>query len=538
MRNPISCAAAGLLLAAVSSAPVASAQKGTHSDARIGFSLKPPKGWSEVPVPSQEDWIVAQYQSPKEDQIYDKELGQSWRHVQRMLAISFLDDVMNQPDVEKDAETGKTAWVKPEFESYEKWVERYLKTTYGTGFFKADEGEDELKGVPYRWMEIEASGVGKPTLRLLTWLFRLDVGELAVQLECFDAEFKDNKKAFEKVMKSFKTIERTQPLEVAEASFVSISSMRALSPVERKVIREEQESQEWAAMSASLPDGWTAKSVDGVNVVNHTDDRYAKKVVERVKATQKWLEESFATVGPGEYTRIPIVRICESRDEVNVFFSGTGSSAGTAVTTYKDTTAGAMSGTLAYVSQRTMQLWFMDRDYDIWINMPAWLRVGLDQVVGTSSVKRKSLEFDADWWEQVLKDYLRNRGEQEPLPPRKLMTMRAREFAEENIKVDYDAMRLVRLLATTRSKKYQQVMTDYLANLKAVVEEIREEDKKKGNELKKPTNEEEEEAYIEAQKERAKERESRILEEAFSRTFAEWSSSDWADFEAEVEKAN
>lgn len=511
-----SAAAASFFFALMSLASLVSAQTKVHKDARLGFSIKPPTGWTEVPVPSREHWIVAQYQAPKEDQVYDKESAASWRHRPRMYAIAFLDAVMSRPDVEEDEETGKTRVhsVTP-FESYEQYVEAYLKNTYGLGYFKEDEGDGELKGVPYRWMEIKAQSVGGPDVRLLTWIYQLELGEVAIQLECFESEYTKRKKRreFKKVMTSFRSIPRTEPLDLGRDEFISVSTLGSLSPEKRGLARREQERQDWSRMSENLPKGWTAKEIDGINVVYHVDDRYAREVVAHVKATRRWLEETFAAIGPSEYARYPVVRICEDRQERDLFFSGTGTSALSALTTYE----GAGMG---YVSQRTLDLWFFDRDQDTYFNMPAWLKEGLIEIVGTASVKGKSLEF----WDGA-DDGLHT-------PPRSLMTMIRGDFADAGWRVRIDAERLVRFLMTTRSKKYRRVIPDYLANLKAVLEEVRLEERKGGTELEKPTNEEEEDAYLEALRVQALERESRILNETLSRTFAEWSNKDWETFQA------
>lgn len=531
-------AAAILFLATLGLTSPLSAQRGIHKDERIGFSIKPPSGWDRVPITATEAWIVAQFLSDNEDTYYDKDMGWTQTHRPRLHAVALLDALRNQPDIEEDEETGETkARLLKGFQNYEEFLSEYLRANYRTGFFKIDEGEGQLKGVPYRWVEVKSESVASIKLSVLAWIFKTDLGEVAIQMDCVQPEFKKHKKKFLKVMKSFRTIKRTKTLETAATEFSSLYWIHGMTAEKRELLRKEHERQEWKKVSEVVPDGWDAVMIDGVYVLNHSDKRFAKKVVERIKATYRWLEDTLGAVGPGEYVRAPIVRICEDSDEMRVFLSGPGVRGGSTIVTYRDTSSGATSYTFESISQQAMDLWFRDRDVDLYFLLPFWFSSGIDQVVGTARVKGKSLEFNSDWWEQWLKTSMRQGESENPRTAREILSTVSTEISSDYWRFRYESMRLVRMLVDTRSKKHRAVLGDYLANLKLVNEELEEEAEKEGNKLKKPTNEAEEDAYFEARKSRAAERERILIAETMSRTFASWDSGDWRKLEKEFTKA-
>jgi hypothetical protein len=183
-------------------------------------------------------------------------------------------------------------------------------------------------------------------------------------------------------------------------------------------------------------------------------------------------------------------------------------------------------------------LWFQDKDPMLWIYMPAWLRTGLMSVMRAAEVKGKKLEFNADYWAELVKTYLLEPGSDQTVAARSLMTIPLKEFLE-SAQLQYDSMCLVRLLVTTRSKKHKQVLPSYLASLDGVLTEILAERRGElsAENRETPKNEAEEELFFEEEKKRAEERSGRLREETLSRAFAGWTEGDWKDFETEFTKS-
>lgn len=509
------------LVAGPLTAPAA-AQKGVHKDARVGFELKPPRGWQQIPLQASESWIVAKYQSDKQERTYDPQTQSSYTFRSDLTVIAFLTEQIERADVEEEEDEGEKAEIRVRatipFRDYVEYLQKTSK-----GFFIEEDETKAVDGMQVRQLSVKFEPLAGPSVRLLAWVFPLEVGEVAVQVTCLDDNLSKTKRAFDKVFRSFQPIERTEDLNVQARTggFVSLF-VGSLDPQQRMLRRQELERQEWEAISGDLPDGWKAKEFYGVKVVNHVDDKYAKKCAERVNAVRRWLEETFPDVAPEEYTRTPIVRICESRDEERAFFRGTPSLNGSnEIVTHKDTTFGATSGEWNYISRRTLQLWFFDKDFDLFLNMPVWLRIGLENAVGFADVKGKSLDFGTDQFKRML------RGLDEPLAARELLTLANEDQDWPSV---LQCMALSRFLLDSRSRKHREILPAYVGHVRDILDEIREEDEGKEQPAK-PTNEEEEEAYFKQRQERAKALGARMREEAMSRAFAGWAESDWSDFE-------
>jgi hypothetical protein len=462
----------------------------------------------------------------------------------RLIVIAFLDEVIARADVEQDEDTGDKAETRlrvgPIYRDYAEYAEDYFQAEYGMGYFEESAEETVQNGLPVRCLQLRCEAISGPKIQVLTWVFETELGAVAVQLECFADKFDKYEKDFLKVVKSFRPIERTQSLglDSSTGSFLSFFALDELSPEDRTLRRKEQERQEWAKLSADMPAGWKALEIDGVHVLTHADEKHAAKVVELVNAVRQWLDQTFPEVGKGEYTRTPIVRICKDNDEAGLMLSGTGGIGSSTLTTFKDSYGGSESSQWGVVAQVTMMLWFQDKDPMLWIYMPAWLRTGLMSVMRAAEVKGKKLEFNADYWAELVKTYLLEPGSDQTVAARSLMTIPLKEFLE-SAQLQYDSMCLVRLLVTTRSKKHKQVLPSYLASLDGVLTEILAERRGElsAENRETPKNEAEEELFFEEEKKRAEERSGRLREETLSRAFAGWTEGDWKDFETEFTKS-
>lgn len=502
------------------------AQKGTHRDGRIGFELKPPPRWQEIPLQVGESWIVAKYQSDRELQTYEKDKG-SWRQKPELTVVAFLTGQIEREDVEENEDEGQRAEVRVRATIPFRDYEEYLKTVR-SGFYIEKDVTEQEEGMAVRKLEVKLETMGRPASRLVAWIFPLEVGDVAVEMFCFEDSWDKYEKVFEKVLRSFKPIERTEDLDLASATGGYLSFYFGdLDPEQRRLRRQEAERQLWEQLSSSLPDGWDVDEYDGVKVANHADDKFAKKCAQRVIAVRTWLEDTFPHVGAEEYTRVPILQICADRDEEASFLRGTGFGSNT-ITTHKDKLFGSNSSEWDYISRRTTYLWFFDKDNDLWLNLPIWLNIGLSYAVGYADVKGKSLDFGTDYFKRAWREL-----GAEPQPVRSLLAIADEEQAWDTV---LQCMALTRFLADSRSRKYRELLPAYVDHVRAIVDEIREEEKDL-EKPPKPTNEEEEEAWFAERKERAKARRARILEEAMSRTFAGWDESDWSSFEKDYLKS-
>ena len=516
-----------------------------HKDERLGFKLKVPRGWEEIPLRSDEKWIVGRYRCPKNETTVDPTTGYTLQHNPELQIVALLHKKAEpkKPSTEEKpaAEGGEAKMPEPE-KIYRNYPD-FMKGTYGRGHFIEKEESGTHAGLPVTKIEIKAErGVYQAEMRVFAWVFETEVADIAVQVEVMADSQKKLRSTIDDVLKSFAVIPRTQPLEEAgasEAAFLSESELSKLTPAERKAKKIEAHRHEWERMTRDLPEGWTAGEIDGVYVVNHVDEGYAKKVVEQILAIYAWLDDTFPEIGRFEYARPPIVRICADGEEEYTFRSGSGSywEGGTQLVTHKDS-KDWWDFEWDYIGSRTLQIWFHERDPKMWGALPRWLAVGLDEVVGGARMKSGKLVFDKGdrekWWREDLP------REDEALGLKTLFTLSREDFdgfgKRDDWKIWWQAVTLTRYLVEARSKKTRQILTDYMGSLHQVLGELESQD---GGDKEKPPpkNEAEEEARYKQRLEWLKSRERAILDQSLARAFPGWTQADWKGLDREFRRS-
>ncbi len=397
----------------------------------------------------------------------------------------------------------------------------------------AEEEGGKAKGYEYTdfTIAVERGSYGGAK-RIVTRVYHLDGVDLAIQFEMWEDAYPKLKSTISKCLKTFKLIEREGELGRASMGTVRISfaSLRDLSPKERMARRKELEVEEYERAKSKLPEDWVAEEVGGYLMLNHTDKKFAKKVAAQADVMMAWLDKTFDYVGGGEYVRRPFFRICKDWEEEARFRQGRWFGMSTEITTNKGT-SGATSSEWGYINQRCFEIWFGDRDRDLYWAMPAWLKAGLGQVVSSARVKGRKLELRPSEWEMIdLREAIR---EGSNIAPSELMRMDSEELYGVDSRRE-EAAALVRFLlskeaAKTKSTKY--LMTEYLLALQDVVAELeKEEEAAEDEEDAGPQTEEEEEEAFKARQQGWKEREAQVLQRTWERVFTGWSEKDWESF--------
>lgn len=534
-----------LLLAA---APLAAQM---HEDPKLGYKIRVPKEWQQVPLQTNEGWIVAKYLS-KETHFYtDPGLGRTFEHKPTFQVVAFVA----RPE-EKGEEGGEEGQGGAEVETGDgeltirfgnpfKDYESYLKGTYsGGGFYVAEEKEGKVGDVAATQYQIKVEkGSSEGPKLLITWVYHVEGADLAAQFEVLENAYPKLKGEIERCLKSFKTMPRTEG-GVEEAASRSEGQVKfkvgegELTLEERTKRRKEQEKEAHAKASQGLPSDWEVSRMGRFLVLNHSDEKHAKRVVEHGEAVLRWLDDNLDYVGTGEYVRAPIIRICRDWEEEREFRTGTSwwGMPGLEVTTHKSD-MGATSYEYEYLNQRLLSIWLAERDPQLSMAMPGWFRFGLGHVVGTASCKDGKLEFKPDMRE------LNNL--------REALRAGTTAAAQDVFMFDSDSLQnqnnlaqaaaLVRFLVVgsgVRNKTARGVVPAYLIHVREVAAEILEEEQKarEAAEEKKPESEEEEEERYKQEQQRWKEREERVLEETFKRTFGAWTEKEWDALEAGYRK--
>ena len=523
------------------SAPV-SAQ--LHKDERLGYAIRVPKKWKQMPLSTGEQWVYARFESNRTDTWNDDTMGWSRRHVASLRVIGFVDEFINggkqgpkadkegeeaeepEEEEEDDDDEGSSTEIVYLSSIYQNYDE-FLKENFRGGYYISQDSEIVKKGVPVRKLELRAEESGENGHRLVhTWIYTTDIGKIAVEFEVLESAYKKNKPSFDKTFNSFQIIPRTKKLTLANTfgEFLSSRRLREMTPEERANQKREMANKSWKKITEDLMDGWAAMEIDEFKVLTRHDKKHAKDVVEHMQGVCDWLEATFPNVGRGEYVRQPIIRICKDWQE-ELSFRRNSSTFGfylTEIVTHKDT-RGATGFEWNWINRRIMDNWFRQRDRDLSLAMPAWLGRGLSALLGKASVKGSKLKFNEHWWERGFRD------DDKEWDLEKVMTQTAKSLSKTPTdnwvgRGYVQATALVRFLVAGAGArgKYKGFLSSYMDNVSAVIHELDKKDRTMGRSGgKAATTEEEEDAQLKARRGKLEAREKEILAEAFKRTAEE-----------------
>src|SRR5262245_41557310 len=96
---------AALAAYALAALPPAARAQDLHEDARLGFKIRAPKDFGEVPLKPDEEWIVGRWMSSRAYYQTDPTSGNSYDHKPEMHVIAFLDAKVNETRPELDKKT-------------------------------------------------------------------------------------------------------------------------------------------------------------------------------------------------------------------------------------------------------------------------------------------------------------------------------------------------------------------------------------------------------------------------------------------------
>ena len=527
--------AAGLM-ALTLSAPALSAPLADHKDERLGYSIRVPNKWNEVPLRTNEHWVVGRWTCNKVDRWTDPDAGMMTReHRSELRAIAFIEEIINRPDFEEDDDEEGRSRTKIRIGKVYRDYPDYLRGTFPDGFYISKEEPGQLgdHNATYYEVTIETdTGAGERTM--LTWVVEMEIAHVALEFEVLDDSLKEKLPLIKKTFRSFKEIPRTIPINMSDYddSYVSLSELEKMKPEERARQVRSRQDKEWEKILSTLPDDWKTDEVDGIRVVHKVDDKYVKKICGRINAVHNCLEKNFGEIGKGEYVRKPILRICESYEEEQQFAEGNyGSTRSSELVTHKGDYTGFEG---RYLNLETLNMWFMDRDADLFYGLPAWIRNGLNFAFGGAEFKRGSIKFD----KKITNNARASFRESGYIDIGEVMMMNSAEFngmaQSRDYRAHYEAAALVQYLLDKPKGKAKTLLMEYMTNVGAALDAIDAEEKeaRKENGYKRPETEEEEEKALKEREERFKANERRILEQAYTRTFQPWSTKEKESFEA------
>jgi len=505
--------------------------EGDHVDKRLGFQMEVPKDWSQIPLSTNERYLVGRYESKKEYNDTEKGTGYTRNHKPTLTMIAFQEEVeesITSEDTGEEGEKEKKATIT--FSNpYEDYLDYLKKKTSGTGWFIEAETEVETHGIKAIFYDIKIEKSTGSPMRIYTWVYQLPDVDVAVEYIFFESVLGKLKKPLLSSFKSFKAVEITEERMSHSVDFFDLFTS-AKTPKERKEIRIKVVEDQRKRAVENLPDDWTFKEMGKFFVLNHSDDRQAKKVVGQLTAMFKWMDKTFPYVGPEEYVRSPIVRICASSGEERSFKRGSSwTFTNIEILTHKSE-SGSASYEWGYINRRAAAFWFNERDRNLWRNAPPWLDNGLNRMLHSATAKGTKMIFEADPFEL---DGIREAQRNDTLTsPSRLLRMPLEDY-NDNETLYRESGSFVRWLMVgkgSKSRLTKNLVRDLLAHLGDVLderEEKSEEEDEDDEEDSGPTTEAEEDEEFKKGSEERNKRFQELLDEVIQRTFSDWTDKDW-----------
>lgn len=538
-RGLAAFAVLGTVLVAVASAD--------HKDARLGFSIQTPREWNAIPQKADEAWLVANYQSNK-PYFHTEKGGWTSEHKPDMQAIAFVSEqVKERAKVErKKDKKGNDVLIVDLVSPYKDYKDYMARRYTGGGWYVDKEEKIKVGDVDVTAIEIRVDKLSYDgPKRIVTWIYHLADLDLAVQFEVLQDSWPKISAEVTRCLKSFKTIPRSGEALVRDVSTgrkYTILEADELTPEERKGWRQSEEQTFHERAGKGLPAGWNAKKFGRFLVVYSCDEKFARKVADQAEAVWQWLDTTFPFVGEKEYVRAPVLRVCKSQDEMMQFQkAGDWNWNNLEIVTCQDY-GGSTSWYLGAVNRGVLDVWFGDRDRELYWAMPAWLSSGLREVVAQARVDKGRIEFKRDDWNR---DEVRSMVKDgRARKPRDLMMLTDTELMSGNGRDYWDvhgqSQAFVTFLATgpaAKNARTKSFLQDYVKSLKAVQVELkRKKEAEKGTAKDdgpaKPKTEEEEARLFKEQAQGYKQAESDVLERAFQRAFGGWTDKDWEQFDS------
>jgi hypothetical protein len=517
---------------------------------RFGFSFRAPKSWASVALKTDEAWLASKHLSNKEYFGTDKTTGYTYSHVPEMLCITFIHANQERKTVvdeeSEDGVTTKSITISNPYKDYEDFLDR----TYAGGGWYVDSKEKGKHGkveVTRYQVKVEKLARSGPK-RIITWIYHAPDIDFVLQTEVLEAEYKKLRSTVEKSLKSFKFIERSGELLPTGASTlggirITRRELTEGTPKERRSKRVESQKIKHEKAIGALPKDWDHQYRGKVLVLDHDQDKWAKKLGDHADLLIQWMNKELAYFGENEYVRAPILRVCNDAEEEGAFTRGTrtGSTGsfvyiapGSEIVTHKPDT-GWIGGEVNWVNRMLLRQWLLDRNEDATRAMPEWLEIGIVTHVAGARRDGRKLDFRVNEYARGGARLAVSQGR--ATAPRTIMSQTREEFTSGGGASTYsksaEAAQLVRFLLSkegARCKQAKKLLETYVTTLIEVVDEINKKDKGSVGISDAPKTEEEEDARGKERAERWRQKEQDMVREVFERTFADWTEKDWSSF--------
>lgn len=543
---------------------------GNHKNAEVGYQIRSPRGF-ELKNESadfgggivlfNDPYIIDKFECEKRLPVTTPD-GFSVDFTRRMITLYFPErsaaEIARAREEAKKKSDGEKATLTlggggAIYLSFEEYAKDRIQ-----GFFFEEEEAVEIGGFPCRLYQMKFEKLTWVPERWLACSYRVPGGEFAVLFNLPESHFDKLEGEANSSFKSFKMLDSTglkapafekeQTIDLGDT--VDESGM---SPSEILARRKEQKEEAFAKCLAELPSGWRSMETDHFLVVYECSPKYAKQVGKQAEAVRDWLEGAFPGIGDG-YTQASIIKVYKDEDSMpsGWIVTSSGDKGRVQDIWFGEPESKGYTNEFDSLNLRVMSIWFSQKNSELWNRMPTWLETGLREYIEDGELKGSRLAFGMDEWEKssindarLAQDrYEGAEGVGSPLKPIKLLMSRPSDELFSGTGGQYGRAQcasLVRYLIEgpgARNAKTKSILTDYLANLYTIVDEVEREleaKRKQDREGRKSTAGMSDAERLAAEDEEyRKRRESAygsvaktLLEEAFQRTFSGWDERDW-----------
>jgi hypothetical protein len=522
------------------------------NDAKLGIKLKAPDGYTRVPLKPDEEWIVARWISDRSYYQNDKS-GFSIDHKPELTVVAFPSSKVKEKVEEKKSGTGEQSRTTLIFKNPYKDYKDYLARTYSDGGYfveKVDKAEVEGVQVETQEIKVEKGTFGGPR-KIVTWIYKCDDADFAVSFELVENAWSKLKGDVLSTMRSFRRISKDANASSAPTAPPMTESLKDLSPAQRAARRRELETKSQERFVKNLTEGWTAKKYGRVFVLNHADEKCAQRVAENANAILDYCDSNLGYIGPGEYVRAPIVRICKDYDEYATYHKGGGTGIGAIITTgadgdfdidffdpdrelltYKD--VNSTQYTSEDINSGVAQHWLREHDERVYMRTPFWLRIGMQRCFDYSKSKGGKVDFFSDSRERVGLSQQAREGKMSKFQD--LVKMDPETLSKDRKRYDECAAATRYLL--TGPKKAKDLLRAYFDGVGVIAKRDAEEAKKNLHvDEKKAKSIEEEDARFKEDRQERQNRAKKNLEEVYNAAFGTWTDAEWKTFQSAYEKS-
>jgi hypothetical protein len=525
------------------------ARADAYKDEKLGYSLNAPGKWKRMPLSTDEKWLVAEWQNPRDFEDADAKTNSWTRHQPKLDVIIIPNSAAEQKgaEIQKDGDKVVVKRQAP-WSDLKEYMDKTTKDANIGGFFFSKEEETKVGALKVMVYEITVdkftSTWNASPRKIYGWAFYAEdaiyglVGDALVK-------FEDKvKPELDAAAKSFKIFPRTGTLPGAEItpgeddSDVIVKGdprKEHVTDDDLKKRRLDSFNRQVSKIKETLQSGWKVKESENFTAVTHCDDKFTKEVLDHAEALRGWLEKNLGFVGNGYAGKI-ILRVCADDNERSAMYkSMTWSVDRCEVVTGQDK-SGWMDNKLSTLNNGIYGIWMTDKNRDLYWRLPPWISMGLSSVVGSAVSKGRTIsEFKASTWDNVSIANLRRSDKL--LPARQFFTMGWQAMGQdyENYRQAEYFVRYLMVGAAQRTGKYKSLLAEYLKNLAVQIDEMKDaqaaaaKDAKGGDE---PKTEEEEAARQRAGQEAWKAQEAEVLKKLIEKTFAGWDDKDWNQFNA------